>query len=148
MEDHSALLFKLNESVTYICQSADAEKRSTTGWNPTTILGHLSDVDEQVWIVRIHLMLETFRAQGNPPTFSWWEPDPIMTEQKYSKFTLNEAKSRLISTRSEIVKVLTQLKDEEWQASALHETFGEINIEKLIQEVLKHDQEHCQGLFS
>lgn len=147
MEDRSALLLELSESVARVCQSADTEKRSATGWNPTTILGHLGDVDEQVWVIRIHLMLEAFRAQGNPPTFSWWEPDPIVTEQKYSKFTLNETKSRLISSRSEIVRVLTQLKDEEWQASALHGTFGEINIEKLIQEVLKHDQEHRQSLY-
>lgn len=116
------------------------------GWNQRTILGHLGDVDEQVWLARIDLMVKASRLKNAPPAFAWWEPDPVETAKKYTHYSHAEVVAKLLSTRSAIVEKLNSLKEQDWEATAIHATFGEIDIVRCVALILAHDDEHSTSI--
>lgn len=132
----------LLDSANHLIASAAASTKEEDGWSPTVILGHVSDVDEQVWQVRIDSMVQASREESTPPSFAWWEPDPKETQAKYGTSSHEAAATRLLSTRSKIVETLNSLNEEDWQASALHATFGKITVSKCVELILNHDEEH------
>lgn len=137
---------ELIDSVDRLILLASSSIYSGDGWSPVVILGHLSDVDEQVWSVRIELMLAAQRAKESRPTFSWWEPDPLATQLKYEQYSWEEAKARLHSTRNGIVSTLNVLDAEDWNASASHATFGILTLVGMVNQILIHDKEHLASL--
>lgn len=115
-------------------------------WSPTILLGHLSDVDEQVWQFRIGLMITAYRAGEDAPSLESWEPDESETIEKHKGATVQEVAARFLSTRENIVQELRGLADSDWQASARHATFGRITIFDLVKVALAHDVEHSKAL--
>lgn len=134
------------ESAIRLAESANESSRSDEGWTPATIVGHVSDVDEQVWHARINLMKDAFHKGLPIPTMTWWEPDPVATESSYREYSLEQAVARLFMTRASMIETLARLSEEEWEASALHDTFGLITITQLPEKVLSHDEEHLESL--
>ena len=114
-------------SIDRMIRSAETAQSVAGQWAPQVVLGHISQVDEQVWIPRIGLMCQA-QADGKPaPEFTWWEPDARATEQKFQSHSI-------------------PLAAEQWGATAKHETFGVIDVAALIIEVLTHDEEHRASL--
>lgn len=140
------VLTELMVSATHLAETASESSRSDEGWTPATILGHVSDVDEQVWHARIHLMVSAFHKGLPTPSLTWWEPDAGATELKYQDYSLERAVARLFSSRAAIIETLSNLSDEEWQASALHDTFGTLTVALLPEKILLHDEEHLESL--
>jgi len=140
------ILVELMASANRLAETANSAFSSDEGWTPTTILGHVSDVDEQVWHARIHLMVNAFHKALPIPSLMWWEPDAAATELKYRDFSLDQAIARLFGSRTAIIETLSNLSDEEWQASALHDTFGTLTITLLPEKILLHDEEHLESL--
>lgn len=139
-------LIELMDSASRLVAMAGESSRSDEGWTPATILGHVSDVDEQVWHARIHLMVDAFHKGLPTPSLKWWEPDAQATELKYRDYSLERAIARLYSSRAAIIETLSNLSDEEWQASALHDTFGTLTVTLLPEKILLHDEEHLESL--
>lgn len=137
---------ELIDSANHLVQVASSSVFNGSGWSPIVILGHVSDVDEQVWLVRINLMVQKFRANEPGPTFAWWEPDPHATQLKYEDYSLDEVIESLLSTRSAIVSTLNSLDLEDWNATASHATFGLLTVIGMVNQILMHDKEHLASL--
>ena len=140
------MLNELMVSASRLAETANVSTKSDEGWTPTIIIGHLSDVDEQVWHARIHLMTKAFHKGLPIPSLAWWEPDAAATELKYRDFSLEQATARLFSSRAAIIETFSNLSDEEWQASAVHDTFGTLAVTRLPEKILLHDEEHLESL--
>ncbi len=143
---HTDALTELMDSASRLAATASQSSRADEDWTPTTILGHVSDVDEQVWHARIHLMVDAFHKGLPMPSLMWWEPDAQATELKYRDYSLEKAIARLYSSRAAIIETLSKLSNEEWQASALHDTFGTLTVTLLPEKILLHDEEHLESL--
>ena len=143
---HTHALTNLMDSASRLAATASESARSDEGWTPATILGHVSDVDEQVWHARIHLMVDTLHKSLPIPSLMWWEPDAQATELKYRDYSLDKAIALLYSSRAAIIETLSSLSNEDWGASASHDTFGTLTVTLLPEKILLHDEEHLESL--
>jgi hypothetical protein len=151
MANFESQLTALIDSANEICDVAEKSGRSDqfngSEWTPAIILGHLVDVDKEVWMARFQLMQQA-QASGAPiPQLQWWEPDPVVTAEKYSTQSFVEARTKLIASRKNMIAYLTGLSVHERAAAAEHRTFGLISIESMLQVILNHDKEHQASLI-
>lgn len=143
---HTYLYNNLMSSAMNIMESASDPARPLEGWSAKVIIGHISDVDEQVWLRRIRLIVDAFRKNLPIPSLAWWEPDPVATELKFRDLSLDQVSARLFDSRTAIIRTLSDLAPEEWEALALHETFGTLSVTSLTEKLLLHDDEHLTSL--
>ena len=146
MANFESQLLALIDSANEICgvaeKSGRSDKYNGSEWTPAIILGHLVDVDKEVWMARFELMKST-QASGAPiPQLQWWEPDPVVTAEKYSTQSFAEARTKLLASRVNMVCYLKNLSVQDRAAAAQHRTFGSITIESMLQVLLDHDKEH------
>jgi hypothetical protein len=113
----------------------------TEAWPVATVVGHLSQVDVEVWIPRIDLMVAA-RDSAARPLFTWWEPDAEATRAAFQGIDTDEAGARLLASRTSLLHRLRELSDDDWGAQAEHDTFGPMDVEGLMLQVLAHDEEH------
>lgn len=140
------IVANLRSSIEKIIATANAAPEPEEGeWPKQVVLGHLIDVDIEVWMTRIDLMVNAQKNDENSPQFAWWEPDPILTREKYGSFTFEMVQSVLIATRDRLITKYETLSAQEKRATAKHETFGELDIDGLMREVLIHDAEHANS---
>ncbi len=140
------IVANLRSSIEKIIATANAAPEPEEGeWPKQVVLGHLIDVDIEVWMTRIDLMVNAQKNDENSPQFAWWEPDPILTREKYGSFTFEMVQSVLIATRDKLITKYETLSAQEKRATAKHETFGELDIDGLMREVLIHDAEHANS---
>jgi hypothetical protein len=142
----AVLMVELVMSIDRMIQSAQHSRTRVGEWSAETILGHVSQVDEQVWIPRINLMVAAHNSGGGIPEFAWWEPDPNETEKAFSGFSLDEVAAHAMSVRTNLLSVVRDIPAEAWTAKAKHENFGEIDVAGLLIQVLTHDEEHRASL--
>jgi hypothetical protein len=116
-------------------------------WPAQVVLGHVSQVDEQVWMPRIAQMCSALAAGGEPPSFDWWEPDGSATYERFKDMSLSETSALAMSVRTQLLSVVKELTPEQWSATAEHEAFGHIDIAGLIIQILTHDEEHRASLI-
>ena len=138
------LLMSADRVITAAQTAAHVE--ASGDWPPATIVGHLSQVDIEVWLPRIDQMVSG-RQAGVTPTFAWWEPDAQQTLQRFAKATADDAGAQLLASRTSILHRLRELADEDWGAQAEHEAFGPLDIEGLLLQVLSHDEEHRASIL-
>ena len=151
MANFESQLIALIDSANEICGVAEKSGRSDqyngSEWTPAIILGHLVDVDKEVWMARFELM-KSAQASGAPiPKFQWWEPDAVITAEKYAQQSFEEARTKLLASRESMVSYLKNLSVHERSAAAQHSTFGLITIESMLQVILDHDKEHQASLM-
>lgn len=115
-------------------------------WSPAVVLGHLSQVDDDVWLPRIEQMVDARRRGVGSPSFSWWESAPGSTEERFAGHSLGAAAAELRRSRGALVGRLSALSDDEWTAIAHHDVFGVVDVVGLVREILAHDREHLVGL--
>jgi hypothetical protein len=115
-------------------------------WEPPVVLGHISQVDEFVWLPRIQLMCQAQAAGDPPPQFVWWEPDPAETIAKFGSQSLQDVAALAMSHRTTLLSAVKDLSPTQWQAKAKHDAFGEIDVGALLIQVLTHDEEHRASL--
>lgn len=115
-------------------------------WPPQVVLGHISQVDQLVWLPRLQLMCQAQDA-GNPaPEFTWWEPNPEETMAKFASQSIEDVAAIAMSHRTTLLSAVKDLTPTQWQAQAKHDTFGEIDVSALLIQVLTHDEEHRASL--
>ena len=115
-------------------------------WSPAVVVGHLSQVDLEVWLPRLELMVEA-RAGSARPSFAWWEPDADATRRAFGALGIDDAAARLLASRTSLLLRVRDLSDDDWSARADHDTFGPIDVEGLMLQVLAHDEEHRASLL-
>jgi hypothetical protein len=150
MANFESQLKALIDSAKEICGTAEKSGRSNTfdgsEWTPAIILGHIVDVDKEVWMARFEMM-RIAQSSGAPiPQLHWWEPDPATTAEKYESQSFEKARSELMQSREQMVTYLKSLSSNERSAAAEHRTFGLITIESMLQVILDHDKEHQDSL--
>ena len=136
------LMAELIMSADRMIQCAAKAEAIDGEWPPAVVLGHVSQVDEEVWLRRIGLMVEAQSAGNEAPSFVWWEPDPEATLERFRNNTVEEVGGLLMSTRTKILTTLRDLTPAQWEAIGIHATFGEISVTDLMMELLRHDEEH------
>ncbi len=142
MNNFESQLNALIESTDRLTKSATECSFSGEGWAPAITIGHISDVDIQVWMARFELMVNALRTGQAPPALAWWEPDGEKTAATYADYSLDESLALLHKSRDSMAVFLKSLTEAERNAPAIHKTFGEITIESMIQVILNHDEEH------
>lgn len=149
----AVLMVELVMSIDRMIQSAQAAKEARSHlavpgeWPAQVVLGHVSQVDEQVWIPRIALMCQALETKSETPNFPWWEPDPDSTFEQFHKLPLEEAAALAMSARTQLLSAVRDLSSEQWGATAQHEAFGTIDVAGLIIQILTHDEEHRASLI-
>jgi hypothetical protein len=150
MANFETQLIALIDSANEICDVAEKSGRSDqfngSEWTPAIILGHLVDVDKEVWMARFELMRQAQKTAAPIPKLQWWEPDPVVTAEKYAQQSFAEARTKLLASRENLVAYLKGLSVQERAAAAQHRTFGSITIESMLQVILDHDKEHQASL--
>jgi hypothetical protein len=148
----AVLMVELVMSIDRMIQSAqNAEKKQPHlaipgEWPAQVVLGHVSQVDEQVWIPRIAQMCSALAVGDEPPSFVWWEPDASATLDRFKDVSLSEASALAMAARTQLLSVVKELTPEQWSATAEHEAFGHIDVSGLIIQILTHDEEHRASL--
>ena len=140
----SVLMVELLVSADRVIESARAAVPSSDPavWPPATVVGHLSLVDEHVWLPRLELMV----ASTIVPSFTWWEPDSEMTAAAFAGASVDDAGARLLASRTGLLRHLRELDDDGWASTGLHAVFGEMDVEALMLQALAHDEEHRASL--
>ena len=142
------IVANLRSSIEKIIATANAAPEPEEGeWPKQVVLGHLVDVDIEVWMARIDLMVFCHEKSLPLPEFAWWEPDPDGTVLKYQNRQLDEVATLLLDTREQLIAKFLTLSDDQKFAKAKHATFGTIDINLLLQETLVHDEEHRKSLL-
>jgi len=146
MANFESQLIALIDSANEICGVAEKSGRSDqfdgSEWTPAIILGHIVDVDKEVWMARFEKMRLAQSTDAPIPQLQWWEPDPVVTAEKYAQQSFEEARTKLVASREIMVSYLRNLSVQERAAAAQHRTFGLITIESMLQVILDHDKEH------
>lgn len=139
-------LAALQRSLADLLAAAQAAAVQPGLWSPAVILGHLSQVDDEVWSPRIVQMVDARHRGVSAPTFHWWESEPGTTEARFGSLTLAETSAELSRARGALVEQLAGLADDDWTAIAHHDTFGVVDVVGLVREILAHDHEHLDAL--
>ena len=139
------LLVELLMSIDRMIESAKKAKVVPGEWTPATVLGHISQVDEQVWLARVQLMVDTQNSDGSEPQFAWWEPDPVETANKFANYTTEQAAAEAMQARTKLISYLKGLTAKQWDARATHKTFGSMDVRELMFQTLTHDEEHRES---
>ena len=142
MNNFESQRLALTESTDRITQSARECSFSGEDWAPAITVGHIFDVDTQVWMARFELMVNALRTGQAPPALAWWEPDGEKTAATYADYSLDESLALLHKSRESMAVFLKSLTETERNAPAIHKTFGTITIESMLQVILNHDEEH------
>lgn len=143
------LLDELLESAGRICDAArEATPKPAPEWPPQVVVGHLIDVDIEVWRARIALMVNALRNGEAAPELAWWEPDPADTFDRYAHWPVEDALNAFIQGRRFLIAEANALTESERSAYAVHATFGRIDIPALLLEAIKHDEEHADSFRS
>ncbi len=137
----------LADSTQSLCQNASECDFKGEGWAPAITLGHIVDVDAEVWMARFELMVSAVRNSQSPPQLATWEPDGEKTAEKYLGYALTQSIDLLKKSRSLMRNYLKSLTIDERRAPAIHMSFGNITIESMIAVILNHDEEHRATLI-
>lgn len=142
------LVMSIDRMIQSARQAAETQSHLTIPgeWPAQVVLGHVSQVDEQVWMPRIAQMCKALELGEEPPSFAWWEPDASATFERFKDMSLSETSALAMSVRTQLLSLVKELTPEQWSACARHESFGEIDIAGLIIQILTHDEEHRASL--
>jgi len=111
-------------------------------WSFTEILCHFRDVDNDVNLPRIKKVLNALN-----PFLPGIDSDKWAEERLYYCQNGQEALRDFTSSRIQLLKVLDELKPEDWNRPARHAIFGPTSLKELVSIVVGHDRLHVQQAF-
>ncbi len=112
-------------------------------WSLIEIICHLRDVDRDINIPRFH----DFINKDNP-TITGIDSDSWADKRNYQQEDPFQAVRDFTATRIELLNLLDQLDEHDWQKPAWHTIFGKTNFSELMQITAEHDRLHIRQLFS
>lgn len=125
------------ERLRVAAETAATRPATTDGWGPAEVVRHLLAVDTGLHQVR----LRTLETEAEP---RWRFTEPELGETEDAPLpTLLDA---FAAARAETVARIQALDDDAWSRTAVHETFGRLDVDGLIGIAADHDAEHLRGL--
>lgn len=112
-------------------------------WSPAEIFCHLRDVEREVNLPRMKKVL----AENNP-FIPGQDTDAWAVERSYQIQNGEMALNSFISSRIQLIEMIAQLDEEEWQRSARHAIFGPTKLQELVRIITGHDRLHIRQLYS
>jgi FMN phosphatase YigB (HAD superfamily) len=124
-------------------QNADLNWRSKQGeWSVGEIFCHLRDVDAEVNLPRLIRVIN--------------EQNPLLVDQdtdlwaeirRYRQQDSLHALANFIKARIEIIRLLENLPDDDWNRIARHTIFGSSRLLELVSNIVDHDIFHIQQVY-
>lgn len=112
-------------------------------WSLTEITCHLHDVEEEVNLVRLRRLLDTHN-----PFLAGQDTDRWVEERNYSQCDGRQELVAFFQRRIEVLQILEELPEEDWQRPARHAIFGPTRLIELVRIMAAHDRLHVQQIFS
>lgn len=106
-------------------------------WCLTEILCHLRDVDREVNLPRLQKMLDETN-----PFLPGQDTDRWADGRGYFQQNGPQALREFFATRLQMLKLLENLRPEDWQRTARHAIFGPTRLQELMSIVATHDRLH------
>lgn len=106
-------------------------------WGPAQIVAHMIDV-EKLYRGRMRLIL----AQQTPYLKSWQPsvgPEGIARE-------LRPQLEAFANERGETISMLMNLALKGWERTGIHDEFGELSVEDIVERLIEHDNEHLSQM--
>jgi FMN phosphatase YigB (HAD superfamily) len=121
----------------------DLSKRPDQGeWSPSEVLCHLRDVDSEVNLPRMQKVL----SERNP-FLSGQDTDPWAETRKYCLQEGMQALSDFTKARLEVLSLLENIPEEDWNRKVRHAIFGPTNLRELVNIIAGHDILHVQQVY-
>lgn len=108
-------------------------------WGPTEILCHLRDVDQEIYLPRIHSIL----SEDNP-FIEAIDADRWAVERRYKEQDGYKVLTEFINNRKKILDIISNFEGEDWKKEARHTIFGPTIMLELLQIFARHDRLHIQ----
>ena len=106
-------------------------------WSVRSIAAHLATVDKECYqdrVVRI--------AAGESPRFESY----FNTDRDFSKSDLPDSLHAWAVTRAEIITYVCAMSAEQFSLTGTHAAFGTLTVQRVLELMLEHDQEHIRDL--
>jgi hypothetical protein len=117
-------------------EAAAGTPRSNETWGITEIVCHLTDF-EKVYRERIMAVLTQ-----NAPYLRSVDFEEVARQHDYASRSLEEAVDEFGRERGETISVLLNLALKDWERTGIHDEFGEVSIEEMIERMVDHEEEH------
>lgn len=113
--------------------------RSNEDWGVVEVVAHLVDV-ERLYRGRIQAILE----KGEGAYLRSFDPDKAARENDYASKDLAESLDEFARERGETVSLLMTLALKDWELTGVHDEFGILSIEDLVERLINHDALHIE----
>jgi len=109
-------------------------------WSAAEVLAHLRSADD-ILTPRIYMML----VRDNPTLLAYEEREWAKV-LGYAEADFSTSVQTYALKRAELVSTLQRLTPEQWQRTGVHEHKGSLTVEKLVNDMLLHEAEHCRQI--
>jgi len=106
-------------------------------WSFRFIAAHLATTEKECYqdrVVRI--------AAGENPYFEGY----FNTGRDFGMFDLLDSLHAWAVTRQEIIDFVSNLSEQQFSLTGTHAAFGSVTVQRVLEQMLDHDQEHLQNL--
>jgi hypothetical protein len=118
--------------------SAEDPSARVGAWDLRDIAAHLAASEREAYVPRIRAI-----AAGENPTFGYYNND----ETDFSGIHLDDALDEWVGTRTMLIGFVRTLDEEQrTKVTGLHETFGQVTVDRYLEIALRHDRDHLLGL--
>jgi hypothetical protein len=116
-------------------------KPSLEKWSINEHLGHLIDVDRDIWGPRIHTMIQIRNAY-----FENIDQDQLVKDHRWQDASLAELTAQLMRARWNNAILINALPEEAFVATAKHFDRGVITLQNIIEIMVDHDAHHLERI--
>jgi DinB family protein len=118
--------------------SAEDPSARVGAWDLRDIAAHLAASERDAYVPRIRAI-----AAGENPTFGYYNND----DTDFSGIHLDDALDEWVGTRTMLIGFVRTLDEEQRTVmTGLHETFGQVTVDRYLEIALRHDRDHLLGL--
>jgi hypothetical protein len=118
--------------------SAEDPSARVGAWDLRDIAAHLAASEREAYVPRIRAIVA-----GENPTFGYYNND----DTDFSGIHLDDALDEWVGTRTMLIGFVRTLDEEQrTKLTGLHETFGQVTVDRYLEIALRHDRDHLLGL--
>lgn len=133
---HQETLKHLTSLVTQ--EEARTFRETPAAWTILEVMCHLKDF-EVVFIERVETMLKKIT-----PTFTLFDQNAAIVENKYSEQTLSEVVQAFSLYRERTLSLFKNLEPQQWQRMGLHPKKGRMSMADMPENLIFHDSKHIR----
>lgn len=119
-------------------QEAQTFRENPRAWTVLEVMCHLRDF-ELVFIERVETMLKKIT-----PTFTVFDQNEAVTENKYSEQMLGEVVQAFSLHRERTLSLFKNLEPQQWQRMGIHPKKGRMSVTDMPENLIFHDSKHIR----